>query len=259
MIVKPYGLILVTGPTGSGKTTTLYAVLNSINAKEQNIVTIEDPVEYQLNRISQVQVNPKVGVTFANGLRSILRQDPDVIMVGEIRDKEAATIAIQAALTGHLVFSTLHTNDAPGAVARLVDMGVEPFLVASSLLCVVGQRLVRRVCPDCKSSYQAPLASLGLFKPRGTQGVAQEVTLVRGKGCQECRGTGYRGRMGLFEMLIIDDAIRQLIVARTSSNQIHQAASRAGFMGLREEGFERVIKGGTTVEEVLRVTQELEE
>jgi type IV pilus assembly protein PilB len=260
IVKRPYGLILVTGPTGSGKTTTLYAALNGMNAVEQNIVTIEDPVEYQLNRISQVQVNPKVGVTFANGLRSILRQDPDVVMVGEIRDKEAATIAIQAALTGHLVMSTLHTNDAPGAIARLVDMGVEPFLVASSLLCVIGQRLVRAVCPQCKTSYRAPLSSMGGFKSTGvTMEDKNEITLVKGKGCQECRDTGYKGRLGLFEMMMIDDAIRSLIATKPSSSQIRQVASQQGFVGLREEGFRKTLEGKTTLEEILRVTQELDE
>jgi type II secretory ATPase GspE/PulE/Tfp pilus assembly ATPase PilB-like protein len=260
MVKKPYGLILVTGPTGSGKTTTLYATLNGLHAVEQNIVTIEDPVEYQLTRIRQVQVNPKVGVTFANGLRSILRQDPDVVMVGEIRDKEAATIAIQAALTGHLVLSTLHTNDASGAIARLVDMGVEPFLVASSLLCVIGQRLVRLVCPKCKTRYRAPLSALGGFKPSGNSSDGSgEITLVKGKGCQECRDTGYQGRIGLFEMLTIDDTLRRLIVTKPSSSQIRQTASKEGFIGLREEGFQKAVEGKTTLEEILRVTQELDE
>ena len=254
MIRRPYGLILVTGPTGSGKTTTLYAALNSINSIDKNIITIEDPVEYQLKVVNQVQVYPKVGITFATGLRSILRQDPDVIMVGEIRDTETANIAIQAALTGHLVLSTLHTNDAAGAIVRLVDMGAEPFLVASSLLCVVAQRLIRRICPRCKKAYQPPndlLISLGVKMA--------DISFMKGEGCQECRSTGYEGRDGIYELLGIDEGIRNLIVSKASSSAIRSHAISNGFVTLREEGIKRALKGQTTVEEVLRVTQEVEE
>jgi type IV pilus assembly protein PilB len=255
MITKPYGFILVSGPTGSGKTTTLYSALNIINSMEKNIITIEDPVEYQLNIINQVQINPKAGVTFATGLRSILRQDPDIIMVGEVRDKETAVIAIQAALTGHLVFSTLHTNDAPGAIARLVDMGIEPFLIASSLMVVVGQRLVRKVCQKCKRAYK-PTAEL-LKELEISE--ASDITFVEGAGCGDCRGTGYSGRIALFEVLIIDEAIRNLIIAKASTTTIRAAAFKTGFTGLREEGLDKAIKGITTLEEVLRVTQEIVE
>lgn len=255
MITKPYGFILVSGPTGSGKTTTLYSALNIINSMEKNIITIEDPVEYQLKLVNQVQINPKAGVTFATGLRSILRQDPDIIMVGEVRDKETAVIAIQAALTGHLVFSTLHTNDAPGAIARLVDMGIEPFLIASSLMVVVGQRLVRKVCQKCKKAYK-PTAEL-LKELEISE--ASDITFVEGAGCQNCRGTGYSGRIALFEVLIIDEAIRNLIIAKASTTTIRAAAFKTGFTGLREEGLDKAIKGITTLEEVLRVTQEIVE
>jgi general secretion pathway protein E len=254
MIRRPYGLILVTGPTGSGKTTTLYAALNGINSLEKNIVTIEDPVEYQLKGINQVQVNVKVGITFAAGLRTILRQDPDVIMVGEIRDRETATIAVQAALTGHLVFSTLHTNDAPSAVARLIDIGVEPFLIASSLSCVVAQRLVRKICAHCKKS-DAPDA--GLIKDLGLQG--KKLTIMRGEGCQECRTTGYSGRVALFELLTLDESIRQLTVSRASASQIRNKARETGFKQLRHDGLVKAVSGMTTLEEVLRVTQEIED
>lgn len=255
MITRPYGLLLVTGPTGSGKTTTLYAALNTINSPEKNIVTIEDPVEYQLKGINQVQVNAKVGVTFANGLRTILRQDPDIIMVGEIRDKETATIAIQAALTGHMVFSTLHTNDAPGAIARLVDMGVEPFLIASSLTGVLAQRLVRRLCDRCKNPYTPTPELFEELNIKGKEGIA----FLKGEGCQECRGSGYSGRIGIFELLSIDDNIRGLTISRGHSSVIKSAAMKNGFIALREEGLAKAIAGFTTVEEVLRVTQEVEE
>lgn len=255
MITKPYGFILVSGPTGSGKTTTLYSALNTINSMEKNIITIEDPVEYQLNIVNQVQVNPKAGVTFATGLRSILRQDPDIIMVGEVRDKETAVIAIQAALTGHLVFSTLHTNDAPGAIARLVDMGIEPFLIASSLMVVVGQRLVRKVCQKCKRAYKPTAELLKELEISETS----DITFVEGAGCSDCRGTGYSGRIALFEVLLIDEAIRNLIIAKASTTTIRAAAFKTGFTGLREEGLDKAIKGITTLEEVLRVTQEIVE
>lgn len=255
MITKPYGFILLSGPTGSGKTTTLYSALSTINSKQKNIITIEDPVEYQLKIINQVQINPKAGVTFANGLRSILRQDPDIIMVGEIRDKETAVIAIQAALTGHLVFSTLHTNDAPGAVARLIDMGIEPFLIASSLMIVVGQRLLRKVCLKCKRVYKP---SPELIKELRLSEM-KDITFVEGEGCHECRGTGYSGRIAIYEALTIDETIRNLIIAKASSTTIRAAALKSGFIGLREEGLEKAIKGITTLEEVMRITQEIEE
>ncbi|MBI4715940.1 MAG: type II/IV secretion system protein, partial [Nitrospirae bacterium] len=251
-IRRPHGLILVTGPTGSGKTTTLYAALNEINSPEKNLVTIEDPVEYQIKGINQIPVNTAVGVTFASGLRSILRQDPDVVMVGEIRDAETATIAIQAALTGHLVFSTLHTNDAPGAVARLVDMGVEPFLAASSLMMVLAQRLVRKVCPRCRKPLDPDpdlLRELGITR-------TPEMTFVEGEGCQDCRGLGYSGRIGVYELLEVDETIRKLIVGRVSSGEIRSAALKSGFIPLREDGFRKASRGMTTLEEVLRVARE---
>ena len=258
MIRRPYGMALVTGPTGSGKTTTLYSALKQVSSVEKNIVTIEDPVEYQMKQINQVPVNAKVGVTFATGLRSILRQDPDIVMVGEIRDRETATIAIQAALTGHLVLSTLHTNDAAGAIARLVDMGVEPFLIASSLLGVISQRLVRKVCGHCKKEYLPTpdlLSDLGL-----TQLIhgKREIKFVKGEGCPECRGTGYSGRVGIYELLPADDAIRQLIVSRASSSEIRKKAAEFKFKSLRIEGLFKAVQGITSTEEVLRVTQEFD-
>ena len=260
LIRRPFGLILVTGPTGSGKSTTLYASLQEINSIDKNIVTIEDPVEYQLRVINQVQVNPKAGVTFANGLRSILRQDPDIIMIGEIRDKETATIAIQSALTGHLVFSTLHTNDAPSAVTRLVDMGVEPFLIASTLSGVVAQRLVRQICRRCQQPYTPPDELLHNLKLNGAAGNgAVQRDFKHGAGCQDCRESGYAGRIGIFELLAIDDEIRSLIVGRASAREIQAAAKQVGFTTLREDGLVKATKGHTTLEEVLRVTQEIDE
>jgi type II secretory ATPase GspE/PulE/Tfp pilus assembly ATPase PilB-like protein len=257
-IKRPHGLILVTGPTGSGKSTTLYASLQEINSVDKNIVTVEDPVEYQLRGINQVQVNPKAGVTFSTGLRSILRQDPDVIMVGEIRDKETATIAIQAALTGHLVFSTLHTNDAPSAISRLTDMGVEPFLIASTICGVIAQRLVRRICPRCVQPYTPPPDLLESLNGNASGGLA-EVTFRQGRGCQECRETGYAGRIGIFELLVADDTIRALIVSRAIAREIQVAARRSGFTTLREDGLLKAVRGQTTLQEVLRVTQEIED
>ena len=257
LIHRPYGLILVTGPTGSGKSTTLYASLQEINSIDKNIVTIEDPVEYQLRVINQVQVNPKAGVTFASGLRSILRQDPDVIMVGEIRDKETATIAIQAALTGHMVFSTLHTNDAPSVATRLIDMGIEPFLIASTLTGIIAQRLVRRICQRCKQPY-SPSPEL-LRNLNGKGGLPADAAYMHGKGCQDCRDTGYAGRIGIFELLLIDDAIRSLIVSRSSARDIQAAARKTGFATMREDGLAKAVTGVTTLQEVLRVTQEIEE
>lgn len=252
LIKSPHGIILVTGPTGSGKTSTLYACLAKINRPDLNILTIEDPVEYQLKGVSQVQVNVKAGLTFASGLRSFLRQDPDVIMVGEIRDRETAEIAIQASLTGHLVFSTIHTNDAPGALTRLVDMQVEPFLVASSLLAVLAQRLVRTICSSCKVSYEASedeLAEIGLTKK-------QAKVLYKGTGCDACQQTGYRGRIGIFELMIIDDDIRALIMNNSDSATIKNLAREHGMKTLREDGAQKVIAGLTTVAEATRVTRE---
>jgi len=254
LIALPYGIILVTGPTGSGKSTTLYGALSRINTEDRNILTIEDPVEYQIPGIGQIHVKPKINLTFASGLRHILRQDPDVIMVGEIRDLETAEIAIQASLTGHLVFSTLHTNDAAGAITRLIDMGVEPFLVSSSVIAIMAQRLVRVICPKCRERYVPPpetLRALGLSPADLPDG-----TVSRGKGCDHCMGTGYRGRSGIFELLVIDDEIRQLVLDRISSNVIKKTALGKGMLTLRGDGAQKVAKGITTIEEVLRITQE---
>jgi type IV pilus assembly protein PilB len=251
LVARTYGLFLVTGPTGSGKTTTLCAALNTINTLARNIVTIEDPVEYQLKVINQVQVNAKAGVTFANGLRSILRQDPDVIMVGEIRDRETATIAIQAALTGHLVFSTLHTNDAPSAVARLIDIGVEPYLIASSLVAVVAQRLVRKICPTCRKPAAVPAEVFQGITPEGGA-----LAPAKGAGCSGCRNTGYSGRIGLFELLTVTDAVRELIINRAPASLLKNAALQGGFVPLRQAGLSKAAAGMTTLEEVYRVTQE---
>ncbi|MEW6443849.1 MAG: GspE/PulE family protein [bacterium] len=250
-IRRPNGMILVTGPTGSGKTTTLYAALSRINSPERNIVTVEDPVEYRLDIVNQVQVNPHANLTFATGLRSILRQDPDVIMVGEIRDRETAQMAVEAALTGHLVLSTLHTNDAPGAPVRLIDMGVEPFLVASSVLGVVGQRLVRRICPFCKEAYTLPA---GANPDDPVLAALAGQTLWRGAGCAECGQSGYRGRTGIYEMMSIGPEVRQAVVVRSSSEQIRSAAARNGYRTMREEGAEQVRQAVTTLEELIRVT-----
>jgi len=249
LIRRPHGILLVTGPTGSGKTTTLYAALQAIVSPEIKILTIEDPVEYQLDGVNQVQVNPKIGLTFAHGLRSFLRHDPDVILVGEIRDRETAETAVQASLTGHLVFSSLHTNDAASANTRLLDMGIEPFLVASSVEAVLAQRLVRKICPHCKEPYKPDPKKLPPdFDYQGE-------TLYRGRGCRECRGTGYMGRIGIFELLVINDEIRELIMQRSGSGPIIEAGKRNGLVLLREDGWRKVKQGITTPEEVLRVTK----
>ena len=246
----PHGIILVTGPTGSGKTSTLYTALNEINDALRKIITIEDPVEYQLRGVNQIQVSEKAGLTFARGLRSILRHDPDVILIGEIRDQETAQIAVQASLTGHLVFSTLHTNDAPGALTRLVDMGVEPYLVASSLEAVLAQRLVRVLCKHCKREDPSPAARD--FKAR--VGMPPNTTLYQSVGCRECRSTGFYGRHAIFEWMNTDDEIRALILRNASSDQVREAARRAGMRTLADDGWRLVQRGITTVEEVLSVT-----
>ena len=251
LLQKPNGIVLVTGPTGSGKTTTLYACLTNINKPDLNILTVEDPIEYQLDGVGQMQVNSKIDFTFASGLRAILRQDPDVVMVGEIRDGETAEIAIQASLTGHLVLSTLHTNDSAGAVTRLVDMGVEPFLVSSSLLAVLAQRLVRRLCKHCKVPGDitaeeirelgvdpSKISSRQIFRPGNTQ-------------CPTCQGTGYTGRLGIHEILVIDDEVRAQILQRTDSNSIRTSAIKRGFSTLRMDGARKVFMGQTSVEEVI--------
>jgi len=250
LISRPYGIILVTGPTGSGKTTTLYAVLSRIDTLSKNVVTIEDPVEYRLEGINQTQVNPAANITFANGLRSILRQDPDIIMVGEIRDLETATIAIHAALTGHLVFSTLHTNDASSAITRLMDMGVEPFLISSSVIGVVAQRLVRMVCSECKEAY-APIP--GIIKELGLEKYSGKAAFYRGKGCQHCLQTTYRGRTGVFEVMKVSDKIRELILQKQPATKIKEAAIGEGMTALKEAALEKVIQGVSTPEEIKRV------
>jgi general secretion pathway protein E/type IV pilus assembly protein PilB len=246
----PHGIILVTGPTGSGKTSTLYTALNEINDSVRKIITVEDPVEYQLKGVNQIQVNEKSGLTFARGLRSILRHDPDVILIGEIRDAETAQIAVQASLTGHLVFSTLHTNDAPGALTRLVDMGVEPYLVASSLEAVLAQRLVRVLCPHCKQPDNSPTAQS--FKTK--LGIAPDKTIFKSVGCRECRNTGFFGRQAIFEWMDTNEEIRQLILKSASTDQIRAAARKDGMRTLAEDGWRAVAAGTTTVEEVLSVT-----
>jgi general secretion pathway protein E len=254
LIHRPHGIILITGPTGSGKTTTLYAALTRINSPDKNIITAEDPIEYQIRGIGQIQVNPKINLTFANGLRSILRQDPDVIMVGEVRDLETAEIAIQASLTGHLVFSTLHTNDSAGAITRLIDMGIEPFLASSSVIAIMAQRLVRIVCPDCRQQYSPGEEELGEIGMDSAMAAGKP--LYRAIGCQNCLGTGYHGRTGIFELLALDDDIRTLILKNYDSNTIKKTATDKGMLTLRQDGAKKVLKGITTIEEVLRVTQE---
>ncbi len=250
LISKPYGMILVTGPTGSGKSTTLYACLNKLNTGDKNIMTIEDPVEYQIPGVNQVNVNPKAGLTFASALRAFLRQDPDIIMVGEIRDRETAQIAIEAALTGHLVLSTLHTNDAPSAATRLIEMGIEPFLVASALLGVLAQRLARTICPNCKEAYIPPKEAL---KDLGLTMIEEEYTFYRGRGCDLCKGTGYKGRTGIHELLIITDSVREAILRRASAAEIRRIAKEEGFKTLQDDAITKVLMGITTIEEALRV------
>ena len=248
LIKRPYGMILITGPTGSGKSTTLYASLDRINTPDKKIITVEEPVEYLMQGISQINVRPKIGLTFASGLRHIVRQDPDIIMVGEIRDLETASIAIHAALTGHLLFSTLHTNDAPSAITRLADMGVEHYLVSSTLVGVMAQRLVRRICPDCKVPYP--------IKDDIKEEFGFQVDhLWHGQGCENCSNTGYRGRIAIFELLTISDEIREMITEKASSRELREKAIQSGMRTLREDGLLKVQKGITTLDEVLRVTQ----
>jgi len=252
LITSPNGIILMTGPTGSGKTTSLYAILSHINQPDINIITIEDPVEYQLRGISQIQVNPKIDLTFARGLRSIVRQDPDVILVGEIRDKETAEIAVQSALTGHLVFSTLHTNDSASAITRLVDIGVEPFLISSSVIAVAAQRLVRVLCTECKEDYipdDIMLEGIGI-----THEQLNHHTLYRARGCPTCFHTGYRGRVAILEIMELDERLKSVVLKTYDSNVIKNEAK--GMVTLRQAGLQKILDGMTTIEEVLRVTQQ---
>ncbi|HAD48365.1 MAG TPA: type II secretion system protein GspE [Idiomarina sp.] len=253
LIHKPHGIILVTGPTGSGKSTTLYAGITEINSKDRNILTVEDPIEYAIEGIGQTQVNPKVDMTFARGLRAILRQDPDVVMVGEIRDVETAQIAVQASLTGHLVMSTLHTNTAAGAITRLEDMGVEPFLLSSSLLGVLSQRLVRTLCSQCKQPHKPDAEEFRMLAAENR--TAEEVTIYRAQGCEHCNQTGYRGRTGIHELIVIDDHIRELIHNGHGEQAIEKYV-RQSTPGIRRDGIDKVLEGQTTLEEVLRVTRE---
>jgi len=251
LIKKPNGIILVTGPTGSGKSTTLYTALNLLNSTEKKIMTIEDPVEYRLKGISQVQAKPKIGLTFAAGLRSFLRQDPDIMLVGEIRDKETAEIAVQAALTGHIVLSTLHTNDAPSSVIRLVDMGIEPFLISSSVIGVIAQRLVRKICPKCKKSIKI---TPDLEKILDEYEISSnELILYKGEGCPYCKDTGYKGRIAIFELMVITENIRDLISKNVTTGKLREAAIKEGMCQLREDGIKKVCEGITTIDEVLRV------
>jgi type II secretory ATPase GspE/PulE/Tfp pilus assembly ATPase PilB-like protein len=253
----PHGVILITGPTGSGKTTTLYATLSRLNTPAVKIITVEDPIEYQMEGINQIQVHPKIGLSFAAILRSILRHDPDIVLIGEIRDSETADIAVRASLTGHLVFSTLHTNDAPSAITRLTDMGIEPYLVSSCLEGVIAQRLVRRICPACKEEMKpddAVLEELRLTMPGSQDGA----TFHKGRGCPECSFTGYRGRLAIFEIMVLDDALRAMIVKQRPSNEIRHQAEASGFVTLRKDAWKRALRGDTTIEEVMRVTRRAE-
>ncbi|HDH01331.1 MAG TPA: type II secretion system protein GspE, partial [Nitrospirae bacterium] len=252
LITLPNGIILVTGPTGSGKTTTLYGALDKINSPEKKIITVEDPVEYQLKGINQIQVKPRIGLDFTNTLRHIVRQDPDIIMIGEIRDLETAEIAIQSSLTGHLVFSTLHTNDAPSAITRLIEMGVESYLISSTIRAVLAQRLVRVICPECKEEDR-DISD----EERRLLGINPGVTLYRGTGCENCAGTGFRGRTGIFELLVIDELARNKIVKNIDSAELRKVARHSGMRTLMEDGTRKVMRGITTISEVLRVTQEV--
>ena len=252
MIRVPHGIIFVTGPTGSGKTTTLYACLNKINDKDRKIITIEDPIEYMLKGITQIQTHPKIDLTFARGLRSMLRHDPDIMMVGEVRDLETAEITIRVALTGHLVFSTLHTNDAAGGVTRLLDIGIEPYLIASSVICFIAQRLVRLICPQCKREAKPTKQFLEEIKPLVDPST---VKIFEGAGCEACKYTGYKGRTGIYEILVVNDEIRELILRRASTSEIKEKAVAGKMNTLRQDGWDKVLKGRTTISEVMRVTQ----
>jgi type II secretory ATPase GspE/PulE/Tfp pilus assembly ATPase PilB-like protein len=260
-ISRPHGIILITGPTGSGKTTTLYSILSRLNTAKVNIVTLEDPVEYEIVGLNQVQINPQAGLTFASGLRSFLRQDPNIILVGEIRDEETTQLAIQAALTGHLVFSTLHTNNASTAIPRLLDLGAEPFLIVSALNTVAAQRIVRRICASCKESYLPPVGViqdmknvLGSLFPSDKQ--EKDTYLFRGKGCKECGDTGYLGRIGIYEAILISPEIGRMVLERASAETIEKQARKEGMITLKQDGYLKVLDGTTTIEEVLRVAQE---
>jgi len=253
-IHKPVGMILVTGPTGSGKTTTLYSVLSELNKESENIMTAEDPVEYNFMGINQVQMHEDIGLTFASSLRSFLRQDPDIIMVGEIRDFETAQIAIQAALTGHLVLSTVHTNDAPGTISRLIDMGIEPFLISSSVILILAQRLIRKICSECREQIKVhPQLLIDLGVPPDE---AKNCNVFKGKGCAICSGTGYKGRVGLYEVMPMKEEVKELVLSRSSSSEIKKEAMRLGMKTLRQSGIHKVKEGLTTIEEVLRATMD---
>jgi general secretion pathway protein E/type IV pilus assembly protein PilB len=262
LIDRPHGIVIVTGPTGSGKSTTLYSALNEVKDETLKVITVEDPVEYQQPGISQIQTHAKIGLTFAASLRSILRHDPDVILIGEMRDLETAEAAIQASLTGHLVFSTLHTNDAPSAFTRLIDMGVEPFLVASTVEGIMAQRLVRTVCPDCKTTYTPHVNDIPIDFPKRPRVVESDddaadeevLTLHKGTGCRSCRQSGYRGRTGIHELLVNNDVIRDLIVQRVNAGVIRMEALKAGMTTLRQDGWRKVLLGITTIDEVARTT-----
>ena len=253
MLNKPHGIILITGPTGSGKSTTLYAGLNEVDSTSKNVITVEDPVEYKLDRINQINVRPKINLTFANALRSILRQDPDIIMIGEMRDSETAHIAVQSALTGHLVFSTLHTNDAVGSLTRMIDMGVEPFLIASSIIGVMAQRLVRKICEHCKEEYTPDENIFDDLRLNFELPDKKSIKLYQGKGCSHCKNTGYYGRTSIFEMMPINDEIRSLILKKTSSSEIKEVAIRYGMKTLLDSGIVKALAGITTIDEVFRV------
>ncbi len=255
LLAKPHGIVLVTGPTGSGKTTTLYSCLNRLNEAERKIITVEDPIEYQLPGITQIQVNPKIGLTFAQGLRSMLRHDPDVMLVGEIRDHETAEVTIQVAMTGHLVFSTLHTNDASNAVARLINMGIEPYLIAASVECIIAQRLVRKICPYCRKIVSNHNGQTQLVETL----FGENAVIYKGEGCEHCKNTGYFGRTAIYEFLMIDEELRSHIIRKTSANHLRQIAVKKGMCSLRKDGIRKILNGITTLDEVLRVTQEVEE
>jgi type IV pilus assembly protein PilB len=255
VVRRPYGMILLTGPTGSGKTTTAYTLLNLVNSFEKNIVTVEDPVEYHLKRVNQVQVNAKVGITFASALRHILRQDPDIVMIGEIRDRETAEIAIHAALTGHLVISTIHTNDAIGTISRLLDMGIEPYLVSSAVSCIVGQRLIRKICKACSAPFEADPRML---EELGVRFQGKSPRFYRGAGCPACNGSGLKGRVGIYEVLLMDEEIKSLILAKAQGGSVLESARKKGFRTLRHQGVRTALAGHTTIEEVFQATQVLD-